>query len=113
MARTALTEAEKKAKAAAAEKAAAARKAALEKMTPDEKKAFLKKEKNEAFIRLANARVPKTVASIKTVTQLFAPNYAWTPEQAEKIINKLQDTLDILKQKASGAVEEKADTFSL
>lgn len=111
MAKAPMTPAEKKKK----EAAAAALKAQLEAMTPEQRSAHRAEEKVANFKRLANKRVPNAVKGIKNVTNLTGATYSWSPEQAEKILNLLNDAIDELEMKLTKtkSADVKADAAPL
>lgn len=55
--------------------------------------------KAQAFVRLANSRVGKALAAISVVSNLASPNYEYTPEQADKIIQALTSEIAVLASK--------------
>lgn len=66
------------------------------------------------FIYLANKRVPKAIAAIESVTKLAdRKNYSFTEEQAQQIIDAMQETLDQLKEEFGKPKRSAASTFKL
>jgi hypothetical protein len=66
------------------------------------------------FIYLANKRVPKAIAAIESVTKLAdRKNYSFTEEQAQQIIDAMQETLDQLKEGFGKSKRSAASTFKL
>ena len=66
------------------------------------------------FVYLANKRVPKAIAAIESVTKLAdRKNYSFTEEQAQQIIDAMQETLDQLKEEFGKSKRSAASTFKL
>ena len=68
--------------------------------------------KAQRFIRLANARVPKTLAAIANVSKLTGNNYEYTQEQAEAITTALATAVLAVKERFAG-VKQSAAQFKL
>lgn len=65
--------------------------------TPEQKQARLK-EKQENFVRLAEARVPRVAKMIKLLGNLGNKgNYAYSPEQVKKITDYIDDAVRSFK----------------
>lgn len=60
----------------------------------------------EAFSRLANARLPKTVKRLRQLGNLASGNYDYTPEQASTLIGVLRSEIDKLEAKFNKASVE-------
>ena len=66
------------------------------------------------FVYLANKRVPKAIAAIESVTKLSdRKNYSFTEEQAQQIIDAIQETLDEMKEEFGKSKRSAASTFKL
>ena len=66
------------------------------------------------FLYLANKRVPKAIAAIESVTRLAdRKNYSFTEEQAQQIIDAMQETLDEMKEEFGKSKRSAASTFKL
>ena len=66
------------------------------------------------FVYLANKRVPKAIAAIESVTKLAdRKNYSFTDEQAQHIIDAMQEVLDEMKEKFGKSKRTAASTFKL
>ena len=66
------------------------------------------------FVYLANKRVPKAIAAIESVTKLAdRKNYSFTEEQAQQIIDAMQETLDEMKEEFGKSKRSAASTFKL
>jgi hypothetical protein len=57
--------------------------------TPEQRHA----DKAMNFKRVAEKRVPKVIKAIRGLHPLASPNYAYTPEQARKILTALEAEL--------------------
>lgn len=82
----------------------------------DETKQRIKLAKQELagmrFLRLATPRVNKAINAIAGIGKLTGNGYAFTPDQAEKIIGAISDATASIARKFEGTKEEK-QTFSL
>ena len=58
--------------------------------------------KQDRFRRLALRRIPKALRALESIRKLSSSNYEYTPEQAEKIITTLGETMLSLQQAYSG-----------
>lgn len=68
--------------------------------------------KSEKFIRLANARTNKCVATIRSLSKLSNENhYSYSDAQAEQIIRELRDELENLKLNFKKRRNKKAFTL--
>ena len=66
------------------------------------------------FVYLANKRVPKAIAAIQSVAKLAdRKNYAFTEEQAQLIIDAMQEALDGMKEEFGKPKRTAAPTFKL
>ena len=66
------------------------------------------------FVYLANKRVPNAIAAIESVTKLAdRKNYSFTDEQAQHIIDAMQEVLDEMKEKFGKSKRTAASTFKL
>ena len=48
----------------------------------------------DAFVRLAQARMTKTMDKMRLVSQLAAPYYSFTPQQADHIVKTLAQSVE-------------------
>lgn len=72
------------------------------------------REKREKFVRLANARVNRAVKELRLVGNLSnRATYAYTDEDARKILKALQREIDTLKTRFSGTSGSGDAEFSL
>lgn len=55
------------------------------------------------FVRIANKRIPKTLAAINGIANLSGPGYIKSPEQVKAIVAALKDAVQSVEQKLSGA----------
>ena len=62
---------------------------------------------SDKFRRLANSRMPKAIKSMRLVKNLSMGQYAYTPAQASKVVDTLQDEVDSIKAsfQSNSAVE--------
>lgn len=81
-------------KAEAIAEAKAARKAMLDAMTPENRKAYLAKERADNFVRLSVPRMGRAIAAINSVGKLSAPSYRSTEEQQRKMFAALRKAVD-------------------
>lgn len=59
--------------------------------------------KDVKFVRLANRRVPVAIKKLEYVANLFnRSSYAWTTEQADKIVRALVGAVKAVSDKAVG-----------
>lgn len=89
-----MTEAEKKAKAAAREQARKDRQKHLNAMSDDQRAHFINNERAKNFKELGSMRVTKAVIAIARCKNLASRNYNFTTEQAQKAIDALQNEVD-------------------
>jgi hypothetical protein len=55
--------------------------------------------KEDKFKRLAESRVNNAIAKIGLIGNLAGPNYAYTADQAEKIVNGLKAAVEDVEKK--------------
>jgi hypothetical protein len=68
----------------------------------------------QKFIRLANARVNKTIKAIKLVGNLSnRSNYSYTTDDIEKIFRAINSELKSCRQRFDSGVEEADGSFRL
>lgn len=58
--------------------------------------------KNQAFVRLAEKRVNKTLDCYRVISNLFKTNYKSTPDQRDAVIVALRHGLNELEASAAG-----------
>lgn len=63
--------------------------------------------KQDKFKRLASKRVSNAIQKIELIGNLSGPSYECTPEDAEKIIVALQQSVDSVKERFSKRAPEK------
>jgi len=81
----------------------------------DEQEAVQGETKEQKFQRLATKRTQAALQKIRLITNLTSSSYAYTPEQAAKIIGSLRAAVDALEAKFNRVRgSQRADTsFSL
>ena len=53
--------------------------------------------KSDKFKRLATKRVKNAIAKVELIGNLASPGYEYTPEEVEKILCALQESVDKIK----------------
>ena len=81
----------------------------------DEQEAVQGETKEQKFQRLATKRTQAALQKIRLITNLTSSSYAYTPEQAAKIIGSLRAAVDAVEAKFNRVRgSQRADTsFSL
>jgi hypothetical protein len=65
----------------------------------DEPQGGVKETKEQKFVRLASKRTQAALQKIRLITNLTGSSYAYTPEQAAKIIGALRAAVDAVEAK--------------
>ena len=72
------------------------------------------KGKQQRFVALAEKRVPRAIRELRLVGNLAnVHNYAYTPEQAQRIVSTLEQEVKLLKARFSSSLVKKNPTFKL
>lgn len=72
------------------------------------------KDKRERFIALAEKRVPRAIRELRLVGNLAnSHNYAYTPEEAQRVVAVLEQELKLLKGRFSTGISKNQPIFKL
>jgi len=69
--------------------------------------------KEEKFKRLAEKRVNVALDKIRLLGNLASPQYAFSPEQIERIITALRSAVTEVEEKFQKPLQKKMDKFAL
>lgn len=92
---------------------AEAKKVAVKPPVSDAEKAKRAQEKAAKFIEVAQKRVAKAIQAVRFINNLASPNYVYTQEQVDKIVNGLQAEVDTVYEAFKAKKGKEKVSFSL
>lgn len=70
-------------------------------------------EKAEKFVEVAQKRVAKAIQAVRLINNLASPNYVYTQEQVDKIVNSLQAEVDTVYEAFKAKKGKEKVSFTL